>query len=122
MGAEFRRSSSELTSSPLVMTTERLIKPAIPVVEARSRQLRALKPEADSVEFDSYVDLFDPILALLRERAAAGDAGDANQAHEIELQLIDLTALQGRLAHDAGLDSCDVDFINTFIGSSGPTG
>jgi hypothetical protein len=120
MGARFRAESPDLTRDALKLTTENLIKPAIPVVESSSRQLRALRAEAESVHYDSYVSLFDPILAVLRERVKAGVERDGTRAHELELQLLDLTGLQRRLARLAGLDACDVDFIKTFA-SGGAT-
>jgi hypothetical protein len=114
MGAEFSASASNLTSDALTLTTQNLIKPAIPIVDRSSRRLRSLRPEARSVRFDAYVNLFDPILALLRERVTAGEEGDPTRAHELELQLIDLSALQRSLARRAGLKTCDVDFVHTF--------
>jgi hypothetical protein len=116
MGAEFSSSAdpSEGTSGALELTTKKLIEPAIPILEGSSRQLRALKPQARSANFDAYVNLFDPILALLHERVEAGEEGDTNRAHELELQLIDLSALQRGLARKAGLKTCDVDYIQTF--------
>ena len=100
-------------SGALALTTQ-LMKPAIPIVETSSRRLRELKREAVSSGFDAYVNLFDPILALLRERIAAGEAGDATQAHDLEQQLVEMIDLQRSLAKQAGLEACDVDFIKAF--------
>lgn len=116
LGAEFS-AGSHSNGGALALTTQ-LIEPAIPIVEDSSRRLRALKSEAASVKFDAYVNLFDPILALLRERVAAGEAGDPTRAHDLELQLIDISSLQRGLARQAGLKTCDVDFIQTFAASS----
>lgn len=116
MGAEFRDGSVG-SSDPLTMTTERLIKPAIPIVEKGSAKLRGLGPSPTNVHFESYVKLFDPILSLLRDRVEAGEAGEGDHAHELELQLIELSALQRSLARQAGLDACDVDFVQTFAGT-----
>jgi hypothetical protein len=120
MGTELR-DGSEHPSNPLAMTTKKLIEPAIPIVEESSRQLRALKPRAKSVSFESYVNVFDPIMSLLRGRVEAGNAGEGSRAHELELQLIDLSALLRSLARRAGLQACDVDFIQAFTatGTSG---
>ena len=116
MGVEFSTGSdpTQGIAGALDLTTEKLIKPAIPIVEGSSRQLRALKPQAQSVSFDAYVNFYDPIVALLHERVEAGEAGDPNRAHDLELQLIDLSAVQRRLAREAGLRTCDVDFIQAF--------
>jgi len=118
MGTEFSTEPdpTEGTSGALDLTTRKLIKPAIPIVEDAARRLRALRPQADSVRFDSYVNLFDPVTAILRERVEAGEAGDPTRARELELQLIDLSDLQRRLAREAGLEDCDVDFIQAFAG------
>jgi hypothetical protein len=105
---------SNLPSNPLVLTTRVLIRPAIPIVETSARELRALKQEAESSQFDAYVNVFDPVIALLRERVAAGEAGDADRAQKLELQLIDLIGLQRSLARKSNLKRCDVDFIKTF--------
>lgn len=112
LGAEFN-AESHTSSGPLELTT-RLMEPAIPIVESSARRLRALKTEAASTDFDAYVNLFDPILALLRERVAAGNAGDGTRAHELEQQLVEMIALQRGLAQQATLQTCDVDFIGTF--------
>jgi hypothetical protein len=101
----------------LTLTTQRLVKPAIPILEASSGRLRAL--EAANVNFDSYVALFDPIVSLAHDRARAGEAGDSDRAHTLELLLLELGSLQRRLAHEAGLKACDVDYIHAF---SSPTG
>jgi hypothetical protein len=112
LGAEFS-AESDTSSGPLELTT-RLMEPAIPIVERSARRLRALKAEAASTDFDAYVNLFDPILALLRERVAAGNAADGTRAHELEQQLVEMIALQRSLARQATLQTCDVDFIATF--------
>jgi hypothetical protein len=113
MGAQFS-ANPDLDADALTLTTQKLIKPAVSIVESSASQLRALRPEANSVDFDSYVSLFDPIIALLRERVVAGEAGDRDRARDLELQLLDLVELQRGLARQAGLNTCDVDFIQTF--------
>ena len=49
--------------------------------------------------------------------ARAIKAGDATRAHALELQMLDLSDLQRKLAREAGLETCDVDFIQTFATS-----
>lgn len=117
MGAQFRK-LTDVEADALTLTTQELVKPALPILERNSARLRALEPGAD-VAFDSYVALFDPIVSVVRERVQAGEAGNSTRAHEIELVLIDLSNLQRSLARDAGLKACDVDFIKTF--SSAPS-
>jgi hypothetical protein len=100
--------------SALALTTRGLIEPALPPLERSARKLRALAAKSGSVAFESYVALFDPIIAVVRDRAAAGEAGDATRAHALELQMVDLGNLQRVLAREAGLKTCDVDFIRAF--------
>ena len=118
MGTRFRQTPHAGVNA-LTLTTRNLVKPAIPILEASSRRLRALKPGAASVKFDSYVTLFDPIVSLVRDRVQAGEAGDSSRAHELELLLIDLSALQRGLASEAGLKTCDIDFIEAFSSPEG---
>jgi hypothetical protein len=111
LGDQFRQSPP--SGDPLAFTTQTLVGPAIGVLEERSRELRALE-EPDSENFNAYVDLYDPIVSLAHSRVAAGNAGDATRAHELELQMVDLNELQRALAKKAGLKSCDVDFFQAF--------
>ena len=112
MGVKFSETGPE--SDPLTYTTEELVRPAVAILEGSARQLRALVPEAEDGNFRAYVALYDPILAIARERVAAGLAGDAARARELELLLVELSELQRPLAKNAGLTACDVDFFETF--------
>ncbi|HEU4393580.1 MAG TPA: hypothetical protein VFR04_08105 [Solirubrobacterales bacterium] len=112
MGAKF--SESPPGGDPLTFTTEELVRPATVILERSARQLRALEPGSGADSFNAYVDLFDPIMSLARNRVRAGEAGDATRAHELELLLVDLSELQRPLAESAGLKACDVDFFQTF--------
>lgn len=107
------RSQEEFPSDPLALTTA-LITPAVPILAASARRLRALEDESATPDFEAYVGVYDPILALLRQRVEAGEAGDRERAQELEAQLLDLVALQRQLARAAGLEECDVDFIEAF--------
>lgn len=113
LGAALQK-KDEFPSDPLKTTTRYLIAPAIPVVEASARRLRALEGESSTPEFEAYVDVYDPILALLRERVEAGEAGERERAQDLEAQTLDLALLQQQLARVAGLDRCDVDFVQAF--------
>jgi hypothetical protein len=105
----------------LALTTRELVKPAVPILERSARRLRTLAAEADSLSLESYVSLYDPIVAVVRDRVEAGEAGDDARAHRLELQLLDLSDLQRRIAREAGLKSCDVNFLQTFAaGGSAP--
>jgi hypothetical protein len=113
MGARFGRLPHPAVSA-LTLTTRELVAPALPILERSAARLRALEAEGDSLAFASYVSLFDPIVAVVRDRVKAGEAGDATRAHALELQMLDLGNLQREFAREAGLDTCDVDFIQTF--------
>lgn len=117
MGAKFGQAPPK--TDPLEYTTRELVKPAIGILEESARDLRALQPQAESPNFDAYVELFDPILALARDRVATGLAGDEARAHELELQMVKLSELQRPLAKSAGLTTCDVDFFEAF--ANGPS-
>jgi hypothetical protein len=100
--------------SSLEYTTEALIAPSQPVVERAARELRAiLGSQADS-NLTAYVNLFDPIAALIEDRVRAGRANNSQEAHEIELELLELSRIQQTLAKEAKLKSCQVDLIGAF--------
>jgi hypothetical protein len=113
MGARFARLSSPGISA-LALTTRELVEPALPVLERSASRLRALAGKTKNLALESYVSLYDPIVTVVRGRVEAGKAGDATRAHALELQMLDLGELQRKLARDAGLKTCDVDFIQTF--------
>lgn len=117
MATEFSRYPNNEGLSALTVTTRELVAPALPVLEQSARRLRALQKTTDSVAFGSYVSLYDPIVVVVRDRVAAGEADDGTRAHALELQMLDLSELQRRLAVEAGLKTCDVDFIRTFATS-----
>jgi hypothetical protein len=123
MVADSRRMAEHFSEMPnlglraLTLTTRELVEPALPILERSAARLRALEGSANSLPLESYVSLYDPIIAVVRERVKAGEAGDATRAHSLELQMLDLSELQRRLAREAGLKTCDVDFIHTFATS-----
>jgi|GEM_PF-2037216 len=120
MGVEARRLGralqrrEEFPSDPL-QTTTILIAPSIPIVATSARRLRALGDRAATPDFEAYVKVYDPILALLRQRVAAGKAGERQRSMDLESQLLDLIAIQRQLARAAGLHGCDVDLIQAFV-------
>jgi hypothetical protein len=123
MIAESRRMGTRFTNQPagqgdaLTLTTRELVEPALPILERSAGRLRALEGRANSLALKSYVALYDPIIAVVRDRVEAGEAGDATRAHALELQMLDLSEIQRQVAHEAGLKTCDVDFIHTFATS-----
>jgi len=107
------RNQEEFPSDPLKLTTS-LISPAIPILMSSAKRLRALEDESADPDFEAYVGVYDPILALLRQRVEAGEDGDRERAQDLDSQLLDMVALQRQLAKAAELDACDVDFIEAF--------
>lgn len=101
-------------NSTLEFTTDGLIAPAVPAVERSVRELRAVTAEGGEPQLDGYVAMWDPILSLLIERVQAGREGDADGAHQLEEQLIELAGIQKRLAREAGLKVCTVNLIGSF--------
>ena len=103
--------------STLEFTTEALIAPALPVVEQSARELREVRGEGGEPQLDGYVGMFDPILSLLEKRVRAGRAGESEEAHAIEVQLIELGQIQQTLANQAGLNACKVSLVSAFAHS-----
>jgi hypothetical protein len=104
-------------SSTLELTTERLVKPSIPLLESAARRMQALEPAAHSPLFDLYADLFDPAIVLAQQRLAAGRAGDATESKRLEDALSSIGEEQRRAARIVGLPSCDVDYQNVLLSS-----
>lgn len=104
-------------STTLELTTERLVKPSIPLLESAARRQQALEPHAHSPVFNLYADLFDPIVILAKKRLAAGRAEDALEARRIEGLLSNLGEEQRRAARASGLPACDIDYQNVLLRS-----
>lgn len=104
-------------STTLELTTERLVKPSIPLLERAAQRQQALEPQAHSSVFNLYADLFDPIVILAQKRLQAGRAEDALEAKRIEGLLSNLGEEQRRAARVAGLPACDVDYQSVLLSS-----
>jgi hypothetical protein len=105
-------------SGTLELTTEGLVKPGIELIEQDAEKLRRLDAP-DGGEVDAYVDLFDPILALARERLRAGQAGEFGESRELEKLMIALAEEQRAAARQAGMRACDVDLLATLFAALG---
>jgi hypothetical protein len=101
----------------LELATERLVKPSIPVLEGMAKRQQALESEANNSSFNLYAELFDPIVAIARERLEAGRAGDAAKAKRLEELLTNLGLEQRQAAREAGLGDCDIDFQHALLSS-----
>jgi hypothetical protein len=104
-------------SGTLELTTERLVKPSIPLLESAARRMQALEPAAHDPLFNLYADLFDPAIVLAEQRLAAGLAGDAGESKRLEGALSNIAAEQRRAARIVGLPNCDVDFQSVLLDS-----
>jgi hypothetical protein len=104
-------------ASTLQLTTERLVRPSLPLIKRTAARLQRLKTSADSEAFDLYADLFDPFIVLTEKRLEAGLAGDSERARGLEAQLTDLSLVQRRSAQLADLPACDVDFPHVLLQS-----
>jgi hypothetical protein len=104
-------------SDTLELTTERLVKPSIPLLESAARRMQALEAAAHDALFDLYADLFDPAIVLAEKRLEAGRAGDAVGSKRLENALSNIAAEQRRAARILGLPNCDVDFQSVLLDS-----
>jgi hypothetical protein len=111
LGQRFSR-STEVTTDPLTLTTEGLIKPGIAIRERLANRLRALpKPQRGDASVAAYLELFDPLEALSRQRLQAGHEGDQDEAQRFEKLMRDLAIEQQAAAREAGLSTCATDFV-----------
>ena len=104
-------------STALELTTDRLVKPSIPLLAKAARRMQALSPAARDPLFALYADLFDPAVVLAQERLAAGRAGDAVKSKQLEDALSSIGAEQRRAARILGLPKCNVDYQNVLLDS-----
>jgi hypothetical protein len=103
--------------SNLELTTAHLVGPSIPLLERVAARQQALQPAARDHWFDLYAELFDPIIALTKQRLAAGLADDYPRSRELEDLLTTRGLEQMDAARNAGLGACDVDFQNVLLSS-----
>jgi len=103
----------------LEMTTERLVKPSIPLLEHVADRQQALASSAGDPHFDLYAELFEPVIAIAYERLGAGRAGDPVRSKSLEELLANVGLEQRQAARDAGLRDCDIDFQHALLSSLG---
>jgi hypothetical protein len=113
-----KRALIDLASVNLLeLTTERFVKPSIPLLERVADRQQALESGAHNPQFSLYADLFDPIIAIAHERLATGRAGDPVRSKGLEELLTSLGVEQMQAARSAGLRDCDVDFQRVLLSS-----
>lgn len=108
---------NEPPSTTLDLTTERLVKPSISLLERVANQQQALEPAAHTPLFNLYANLFDPIVVLARKRLSTGQAEDYARSKELEEMLTGLGLEQRRMARLAGLSDCDLDYQRILLKS-----
>jgi hypothetical protein len=101
----------------LELTTENLVKPSIPLLERVGKQQQALQKAAHNPWFDLYAELFDPIVALAKQRQRSGEADDFYRSRDLEELLTNLGLEQMEAARNAGVRDCNVDFQNVLLSS-----
>jgi hypothetical protein len=115
LGERFRSAATE--SDLLKTTTEHLVKPGIVIRARMADRLRGLPAPTQGEEaVAAYVELFDPIEALSRDRLRAGLAGDIEESARFEQLLLSLGEEQTAAARLAGLDACTASFVTAATG------
>ena len=107
----------ESLGTTLELTTERVVRPSLPLLKRMSARMQGLEPAAHSKAFDLYANLFDPFVVLTEKRLVAGREGDYTRSRGLEAQLTDLSLAQRNAARLAGIHACDVDFPQLLINS-----
>ncbi len=109
-----------LNSAPTPETgvTDSLVKPGTEIIARQGAKLRALTPRPDSVALETYLGMFDPILALAYQRLEAGEAHDPARSRELEILIADLAGEQSAAARSFGLRVCSVGFTEALAGNA----
>lgn len=120
---EFRRDIKQLGkgvlsgSDLLEATTEKLVKPSIPLLKRIAKRQQALAAESGNPDFILYAGLFDPVIVLAQDRLRAGRAEDGQRSTELEEKMTSIGVEQIAAARNAGLFDCDEDFQNILLNS-----
>ncbi|HEX2391914.1 MAG TPA: hypothetical protein VHI77_03235 [Solirubrobacterales bacterium] len=118
VGRRFIKQAVEAEETSLFgAETERIVKPGIVVLERIARRFRALSAEAHDQSLAIYVGLYEPLIQLGELRLAAGEAGDLNEAKNLEAQMEEVGSEQRLAARLAGLHACEIDFLHALVSS-----
>jgi 4-amino-4-deoxy-L-arabinose transferase-like glycosyltransferase len=98
--------------SALQVFTERLVRPGIPILERFAARLRAIQPRPQDTNLETYLGLFDPGIALLKQRLRAGERDQLEESQNLELLLVSLGDEQRELGRRFGFRACNVDFLS----------
>jgi hypothetical protein len=94
-------------------TTERVIKPSIPLLESFAARQQRLARGTGDPEFELYARLFEPIVILAYERLRAGEEAESPfnvAARGFEILTSTVADEQQQVAKEAGLPDCAIDF------------
>jgi hypothetical protein len=116
LGKRFLRSG--INGNPVVAISNELVRPGIAIRERMGNQMRALEAKSPNSRFGAYVELFDPLDSIARERLRAGLAGNGSRAHDLDQLMVDLGQEQKAAAVRAGIHTCARDFYVAAFGTS----
>lgn len=95
-----------------------LVKPGIAILDREATSLRRLEPRPGSSQLEIFLGLYDPIIALARERLRAGLAHERQRARSLELLIASLGDEQSAAARAFGFRACAVGFTRALRGST----
>jgi hypothetical protein len=119
LGRAFSKAKiSPATPDLLAVTTEKLVRPGIAIRARMARQLRSLPPpERGGESVAAYLELFDPLEELSRQRLEAGLERDLDEVRRLEALMQELGEEQEAAARLAGLEACAANFVNAALES-----
>ncbi len=109
------RSSHTVNPRNLDTITAIFVEPGIRLLQSQAERLRRLDAPADDEDFNTYVDLYDPAIALVLERVRLARAGKLAEAQNLGAPMDQLAADSRAAALRAGLDDCDVDIAREIV-------
>lgn len=95
-----------------------LVKPGIEILDREAVNLRSLQPRPKSAQLEIFLGLYDPIIALARERLKAGLASERERARSLELLIASLSDEQSAAARRFGFRTCAVGFTSALRGAT----
>jgi hypothetical protein len=111
-------------SNLFAMTTERLVKPSIPLLERVARRQQALAKQADDPKLTLYARLFEPAIALAKQRLRTGRISErpghaqaSILSKGLENLITDVGVEQKQVAGEAKLPACSIDFEHVLLSS-----
>lgn len=127
----FRRETAKIgrralngNPNPAELTTERLVKPSIPLIERVARRQQALARQGNDPKLILYARLFEPIIVLAKERLRTGRnserPGHAQAfvlSRGLENLMTEIGLEQRQVAREAKLPDCSINFEHVLTSS-----